>query len=113
MNHEPHPSVDPELFIKALQLETGSADPLSEDDIIAMSNDIEIDNDNEFRSYVSQQLQEGASARSIFENAEVAEEFNQLLNESSEEFSEHTLAMNTELKDLFEADDEDENRGEH
>lgn len=112
MNSEPRPSLNIDFFLKALQVEIGTKNVPSEDDVIAMANDIEIENDSEFRSYVNEQIRDGYSARTIFENSEIAEEFNRLLNESTEEFCEHTLAMNAELKDLFEPDDDDETQSD-
>lgn len=103
-------SIDPRLFAKALQVESGSDKPLDDDEIIASTWRIMRDSDDPILSEIGQRLAAGEAVSGIAHDPLIGPELDHLAEQYTEKFTAEVLGelveMNAELKDLFEPDDD-------
>ncbi|QSB05287.1 hypothetical protein [Natronoglycomyces albus] len=103
-------AIDPQLFAKAIQAETEAEEPQTEDSMIAALWSIMSDLDDPVLADIGVRLAQGASASSIADDPLIGPELTGLAEQYSQEFNAgaagQIVAMNAELKDLFEPDDE-------
>lgn len=116
MNDQPSSCVKPEHFAKALQMEAGYTEPPSEDEILDSAYEFLENSDDPLLSQIGQKLASGESPRHLFDNPEAATLFQAMIHQTEQEFDEEIadqmLAMNDELNDLFEPDDDADSRND-
>lgn len=109
--------LDPQLFAKALQVESESEEPITEDQMMDSAAKLMQESADPLISEVGRKMIAKESLHTLADDKDFGPQLQTMAEETSNDFSDFAadqiFTINAELKDLFDLDGEDDTPNKH